>query len=193
MRRGQMGPCAHCLDYPALSRALEANLHNLSLISPPQVRDNIEKRLALAGGSAEVGLLDSLLVDAGTEPGNLALLEHALGELWSEQGTTRKLTSDAYAKIGRMRGALTRHAESVFNALNDTDKDLARQIFLELVQLGQSAPDTRRRVTKQKLLQLAKPEQVEILLNSLASKRLISTSGSKPRSPGTLSVQADSS
>jgi hypothetical protein len=168
---------AHCLDYPVLSRALETNVYNLSLISPPQIRDNIEKRLALAGASAEVGLLDSLLADAGTEPGNLALLEHALGELWSEQGSaTRTLTSDAYTKIGRMRGALTRRAESVFNALADQEKELARQIFLELVQLGQGAPDTRRRSTKEELLELGKPEQIEDLLARLTSERLISTS-----------------
>jgi hypothetical protein len=50
----------------------------LTLMSPAQMRDNFEKRLALANAKAEPGLIDSLLDDAGTEPGNLALLEHAL-------------------------------------------------------------------------------------------------------------------
>src|SRR5438128_11953583 len=44
-----------------------------------QLHKSIEKRLSLAGGSAESGLIDSLLADVGAEPGDLALLEHALG------------------------------------------------------------------------------------------------------------------
>jgi len=41
--------------------------------------------------------MDSLLVDAGTEPGNLALLEHALGQLWQKDGVTR--TNPALARV----------------------------------------------------------------------------------------------
>ena len=51
-------------------------------MKPDQLREAIEKRLALAGARAEEGLTDALLADAGTEPGNLALLEHALAQLW---------------------------------------------------------------------------------------------------------------
>jgi len=172
---------SHCLDHPRLSRALESNLYNLSLISSPQIRDNIEKRLALAGSTAEDGLMDSLLADAGSEPGNLALLEHALAQLWQKDGVTRKLLNNTYAKIGRLQGALARHADEVYANLREPEQELARKVFLELVQLGEDAPDTRRLVPMKDLLVLGQSDQVEALLMSLASSRLISTSGVEER------------
>jgi tetratricopeptide (TPR) repeat protein len=165
-----------CIDYPELGRAFENNLFTLALMSPAQMRDNIEKRLALANAKAEPGLIDSLLNDAGTEPGNLALLEHALSELWYQQGVVgRTLTVAAYTQIGRLRGALAQHADRVYRELEEHERDLTRRIFLELVQLGEGAPDTRRRVHKQALLTMGQPQQVEALLARLASSRLIST------------------
>jgi WD40 repeat protein len=147
-------------------------------MSSSQLRDAIDKRLALAASHAEPGLIDSLLADVGAEPGNLALLEHALGVLWKKcggQGCT--LTGQAYADIGRLRGALAKHADEVYNEIDDSQKRLIQRIFLELVQLGEGAPDTRRRVPKQALLQLGESGQVELLLARLASSRLTSTGG----------------
>jgi hypothetical protein len=131
-------------------------------------------------------LIDSLLADVGTEPGNLALLEPALAQLWQEcGGTGRTLTSDAYAKIGRLRGALGRHADEVYREIGDeADQRLVQRIFLELVQLGEGAQDTRRRVAKEDLLHLGAPEKVERLIARLASSRLLATSGAGPQSLG---------
>jgi hypothetical protein len=42
----------------------------------------IERPLTLVGASAERGLVQRVLDDAGVEPGNLALLEHVLDQLW---------------------------------------------------------------------------------------------------------------
>jgi len=130
----------------------------------------------LANAKAEPGLIDSLLDDAGTEPGNLALLEHALSELWRQQGAVgHKLTGAAYAQIGRLRGVLAQHADHVYRELREHERDLARRIFLELIQLGEGAPDTRRRVRKEALLTIGPPQQLEALLARLASSRLVST------------------
>src|SRR5262245_11710266 len=168
---------APCLDHAQLSRCLETNLYNLPRMAPDQMRQTIENRLRLVEGRAEPGLIDSLLEDVGTEPGNLALLEHALGQLWDRCGGPGcTFTNHAYAEIGRLRGALGRHADSVYQGLaDDEEKLLAQKIFLELVHLGEGAQDTRRRVAKAKLLRLGNPEQVERLLERLASSRLIAT------------------
>jgi WD40 repeat protein/DNA-binding winged helix-turn-helix (wHTH) protein len=167
----------HCLDHPALIRILDSNLYNVPRMTPEQMRETIEKRLQLAGGRAEPGLIDSLMDDVGSEPGNLALLEHALGQLWERCGGPGcTFTNRAYTEIGRLRGALGRHADEVYQALeNDEQKLLAQKIFLELVHLGEGAQDTRRRVPKADLLALGEPEQVERLLGRLASSRLIAT------------------
>lgn len=168
---------AHCLDHVNLSRCLETNLCNLPRMRAEKLRESIEKRLQLAGASAENGLIDSLLEDAGSEPGNLALLEHALGQLWEKSSVShRRLTNKAYAEIGRLRGALGRHADEVYQSMGDESrKRLTQKIFLELVHLGDDAQDTRRRVSKSHLYSLGSVEQMEPLLARLVSSRLIST------------------
>jgi WD40 repeat protein/DNA-binding winged helix-turn-helix (wHTH) protein len=171
----------HCLEHGGLSRCLEENLYNVPRMTQEQLREAIEKRLALAGARMDSGLMDALLHDVGAEPGNLALLEHALSQLWEKHGGFGcTLTSEAYAAIGRLRGALSAHADSVYGEIeNEAQKQLVQRIFLELVQLGDGAPDTRRRVPKAELLALgsAEPQQVEALLARLASSRLIAISG----------------
>jgi WD40 repeat protein/DNA-binding winged helix-turn-helix (wHTH) protein len=170
---------SHCLEYPGLSRCLEMNLYNVPRMTHDQLRKNIEKRLALAGAHAEPGLIDSLLDDVGSEPGDLALLEHALTQLWERCGGFGcTLTNTAYTVIGRLRGALSAHADQVCGAITDAaQQHLAQRIFLELVHLGEGAPDTRRRIRKQELLSLGLPEEVEPLLARLTASRLITMGG----------------
>jgi hypothetical protein len=124
--------------------------------------------------TADSDLVDSLLSDTGTEPGNLALLEHALQQLWERRNGSNSLTSGAYSAIGRLKGAIGKHADHVYTKITDTShRQIVERIFLELVQFGTNAPDTRRRVPKDTLLQLGHAETVEQLLTALASARLI--------------------
>jgi hypothetical protein len=175
----------HCLDQPNLSSCLDTNLYNVPLMGPEQLREAIQSRLALAVARAEGGLIDALLADVGAEPGNLALLEHALAQLWEKSGGSgQTLTNDVYGEIGRLKGALGRHADAVYKGLGtDADRHLAQRIFLELVQLGEGSQDTRRRVAKEDLQHLGAREQVERMIALLASKRLVATSGQGPESP----------
>ncbi|HEV3316410.1 MAG TPA: winged helix-turn-helix domain-containing protein, partial [Candidatus Angelobacter sp.] len=177
---------AQCLEHADLGRCLGANQYNVPRMSREQLRESMERRLQLAAAQAEPGLIDSLLEEVGAEPGNLALLEHALGQLWDQCGGFGcTLTNRAYAEIGRLRGALGRHADEVYSGLGDDQrKRMAQKIFLELVHLGEDADtgmsnDTRRRVSKTELLSLGEADEVEQLLARLASSRLISTGGSE--------------
>jgi WD40 repeat protein len=169
---------SRCLEHPGLSHCLERNLYNVPRMTHKQLRESIEKRLGLYGADAESGLIDSLLNDVGVEPGNLALLEHALGQLWEKCGGVGcSLTNSAYSDIGRLRGALKAHADKVYGRITgDAQKELAKKIFLELVHLGEDAPNTRRRVRKADLLSLGAPEEIELLLDCLTGSRLISIS-----------------
>jgi DNA-binding winged helix-turn-helix (wHTH) protein/Tol biopolymer transport system component len=168
---------ANCLEHTALSRCLEANLFNVPRMGTEKLRKSIESRLLLAGASAENGLVESLLEDAGKDPGNLALVEHALGQLWERcAGNGRILTNQAYTQIGRLRGALGRHADEVYESLgNEKQRQSAQRIFLELVHLGEGAQDTRRRVRKSDLYSLCTAEELEPVLSRMISSRLVSS------------------
>jgi WD40 repeat protein/DNA-binding winged helix-turn-helix (wHTH) protein len=168
-----------CLQHEELSRCLERNLYNLPRMTTEQLLEAIERRLALAAARTEPGLTESLLADVGAEAGNLALLEHALGQLWKKcGGYGGLLTNHAYEQIGRVRGALSQHADEVYESLGDDRlKHMAQTIFLELVHLGEGAQDTCRRVQKEDLLAVGDPLAVELLLSQLAASRLISIGG----------------
>ncbi len=167
---------ANCLEHPGLSRHLEANLYNVPRMSTEQLRESVEKRLALAEAQAEPALMDSLLADVGSEPGNLALLEHALSQLWKKcGGHGSTLTRESYLGIGGLRGSLSRHADEVYRDIgNDRQRNLVQRLFVELVNPGEGTHDTGRRVSKTDLLTLADREELEPLLTKLAASRLIS-------------------
>lgn len=170
---------SECLEIEELSDCLERNLYNVPRMTSEHLREIIEKRLALASARAEAGLTESLLADVGAEPGNLALLEHALGQLWKKcGGYSGLLTNDAYTEIGRVRGALSQHADEVYQSLGDeSERQLAQKIFLQLVHLGDGGQDTSRRVRKSDLFSLGPADLVETLLTQLSSSRLISIGG----------------
>lgn len=172
---------ANCLEHRELSHCLEGNIYNLPQMGLEQMRESVERRLALAGAHAEPGLVDSLLSDAGAEPGNLALLEHALSQLWQKcGGYGGTLTRKAYLEIGGLQGSLSSHADEVYRAIGDEhQRKLAQRIFLELVRLGEGTRDAARRVSKSDLLLLAEPGEIEAVLLKLAASRLISIGGEK--------------
>src|SRR5205823_6263313 len=112
---------------------------------------------------------------------NLALLEHALDQLWQTSGGSGcVLTNEAYSNIGGLRGALGKHADEVYKTLpGEEQKQLAQRIFLELVHMGEGASvqETRRRIRKTDLIPFADADEIESLLSHLSSNRLISIGG----------------
>ena len=117
----------------------------------------------------ESGLVERILDDVKDEPGNLPLLEFALTELW-KQRKDRQLTHAAYQKIGKVQGALARHADWNYGNLNATQKEQVRRIFIQLVQPGEGTLDTRRLATKAEL-----GETSWNLVKQLADNRLVVT------------------
>ncbi|MEW5960375.1 MAG: BTAD domain-containing putative transcriptional regulator [Chloroflexota bacterium] len=117
----------------------------------------------------ETGLVERILDDVGTEPGNLPLLEFALTLLWSQQ-TDSRLTHVAYETIGRITGALAHYADEIYRQLNQSDQERARQIFTQLVQPGVGTEDTRRVARRTELGERNWP-----LVQRLAKARLIVT------------------
>ncbi len=104
----------------------------------------------MLGVEFEPGLVERILDDVEDEPGNLAILEFALTELWKEQ-TGNQLTHKAYEKIDKVEGALAKYAEQKYQELEKNKQKQARQIFIQLVRLGEENNDTKRRVNRNQL------------------------------------------
>ncbi|WP_117215021.1 hypothetical protein [Micromonosporaceae bacterium CPCC 204380] len=89
--------------------------------------------------------------EGARDTGVLPLLSHALYATWS-QALGRRLTIADYRKVGGIHGAVAATADAVYHTLTEHQRDLARQLFISLVQVSADAADTRRRLLTAELL-----------------------------------------
>jgi WD40 repeat protein len=170
----------HCLDHPELAEALQNRSMALGPMTVPELRDAITLPARKVGLKMEQGLVDLLLQDLGVSGGRrqatytagaLPLLSHALLATWQRrQGG--KLTISGYRATGGIRGAIATTAERAWAELADTERDAARAVFLRLVHVGSDTNDTRRRATRDELVEIS-PERAPRVLEVLARSRLV--------------------
>lgn len=171
---------SHCAQYPLLRQAVAAEQEYIGQMNANELRRAIEEPAKRGGWEFEPGLVDVLLNDIGAqgtgepEPGALPLLSHALLATW-ERRRGRTFTLEGYRASGGVRGAIAETAENIFNdQLNQTQQELARDVFLRLTELGEGTEDTRRRAALNELVrQSAEATQLRTVLNTLAEARLI--------------------
>jgi WD40 repeat protein len=175
---------AHCGQFDLLRQAVSSHQEYIGPMSMDNLRRAIEEPAKRGHWEIEPGLVDVLLHDIGAdagripEPGALPLLSHALLETWQRRrGHT--MTLSGYIASGGVRGAIAETAETVFyDKLDQNQRDIARQIFLRLTELGGdvSTADTRRRVGFDELVTNQQNRDVvhDVLL-TLADARLITT------------------
>lgn len=144
------------------------------LISPPtlvELRTVIEAPARAAHLRLEPGLSDLILSDVTDRSGSLPLLSHALRETWRRRHG-RTLSIAGYREAGGATGAIARTADSVFEHLTISERDVARRIFLRLTALGEGAEDARRRVPVNVLLATDTEEGMRVL-GILTAARLV--------------------
>jgi formylglycine-generating enzyme required for sulfatase activity len=139
------------------------------------LREMIERPAERAHLAIEDGLVEQMLDDTGSEPGNLALMAYMLDELYRVSHAHGKLTQHAYDDLGGVQGAIGERAETVFKDLSgdEASKDRALQhIFQELVDVDDDGNATRRRIHYD-------PEQesesVRGMVNALVDARLLTS------------------
>ncbi|MBD3887380.1 pentapeptide repeat-containing protein [Phormidium tenue FACHB-886] len=123
----------------------------LPVMTPQELYRAISEPAKQAGHSLDEGLVDRLIEQTEGREGALPLLQFALTRIWEglEQGQSPTETLRA---IGGVGGALAGEAQRIYSSLNDKEKDIARRVFIELVELGEGTKDTRRRATVESLL-----------------------------------------
>lgn len=138
------------LKYRPLADILNSDVQLVGAMNRQELSQVIVNPAAMLGVEFEPGLVDRILDDVENQPGNLALLEFALTELWKEQ-KDNQLTHNGYENIGRVEGALAKYAEKKYQELSEEEKDQARQIFIQLVRLGDNNNNTRRVVDRNQI------------------------------------------
>jgi pSer/pThr/pTyr-binding forkhead associated (FHA) protein len=149
---------ADFLGRPLLHGLTDALQDRIVLLGPmkrEELREAIERPAAKAKVSFESGLVERLIDDVEKEPGGLPHLQFALREMWGQQ-EKRTITHKSYDDVGRLDGAVSKQAESVFARLTrdgaDVDMEKTfRRLFTRLVTPGEGQKDTRRVVSRQDL------------------------------------------
>ena len=120
----------------------------------PLAIDELERAIVRpaqrVGVTMEAELVAAIVKDVGEQPGTLPLLQYAMTELFDRR-VGKLLTLEAYRESGGVLGALARRADEIYEGLNEEEREVARQLFLRLVTLGEGVEDTRRRVRTSEL------------------------------------------
>jgi WD40 repeat protein/class 3 adenylate cyclase len=135
----------HCAPYPDLAELLASNLVLVGPMTAEELRRVIEAPARKAGVRVESTLVDALVEEVVGEPGGLPLLSTALVELWqARQGGWLRL--EASQRLGGVRSAVARLAESSYEQFDVHERTAVRTTFLRLVDTGEGESAVRRRV-----------------------------------------------
>jgi len=159
--------------HPNLGRAVAANQILLGAMTDEELERAVTEPARLAGLRLEPGLVELAVREVAGEPGALPLLSHALRATW-ERRDGRTLTVEGYRQSGGAGGAVAQTADDLLAAMPAGRRQLVRNVFVRLTDLGDDTPATRRRVHVEELL----PEgvaraDVDALLEELADARLL--------------------
>jgi hypothetical protein len=167
-------------EHTALARAIADHDLIVSPMAPAELREAIERPAELAGGGFEPGLVDELIARTTDREGALPLLEYTLLELWNARRPDDTLAWETYRAIGGVEGGLARRADTILaRQYTPAQQAELRALLLRLVQPGEGATDTRRRVLLDDLLPAGDTlADLQALLDPLVEARLLVISGS---------------
>jgi WD40 repeat protein len=177
-----------CSFYKELIERIEQHLVMVTPLTYDQIKASILKPAEKVGLICDPNLVYNILLEIVGAPGELPLLQYTLMELWehrqrSPEGGSPRLTLDAYAELGGVRGTLQKRANALFYSLKPEEQRIAQRIFIGLTQLGEGTEDTRRRVLKSELVNgQSAPELVEQVLEKLVHAKLVVTNQVVPTS-----------
>ncbi|OLT02929.1 hypothetical protein BJF90_27705 [Pseudonocardia sp. CNS-004] len=159
---------------PAIADALGSGSVLVGPMDRSRLREVIVRPAERAPGLAfEDGLVDRILDDAGSEPGQLPFVESLLAQLWArrEGGT---LTHRGYEASGEVAGALAAHAERVVSAVVTEPRSAAA---LRALCTRLAAPGRDGRFVRKAIRYVDLPPELRELVPVLAAGRLVVVAG----------------
>jgi tetratricopeptide (TPR) repeat protein len=171
MRADFLGDCAL---FHGLPEAINQGLFLTPRLNREQLRAAIEEPAAVFGGKIEPALVNHLLNDAGNNPDQLPVVQHALMRMWTiasapsspagENGKDEGITlmMDHYVHIGGLDAALSQHADEAYSELDPSQHKIAEIMFRRLSERGSDRRDTRRPVPLSEVAAVAKVPWQEV-------------------------------
>lgn len=178
------------VSHTALFSLLEHHQVSVTPMTYQEIRDVIEKPAEKLGLKLDPHLVHHLTLDLTGAPGELALLQSVLQDLWRQRmpNTLTKegacLSLDSYMKLGRLSQILVNRATEFYETLPAYEQQIAQRIFLALCELGEGQFDQGRRARKCELINHTFPKDViEQVLAKLIAARLVVTNTTVSSNP----------
>ena len=168
------------MHYPELSELLKVSQKLVLPMDLKGLREAIEKPAGLPDVQLvfEGDLIGDLLFEVQGQVGATPLLQFTLDQLFQRR-RNHQLTLQAYSEIGGVKGAMARYAESTYASLPTGEhREMARALFLRLIDPGLSEQDTTRR--RAALAEISLPDAKLTIItgevvDAFVSSRLLTT------------------
>ncbi len=182
---------ANCAPYAQLNALLNRQLVQVGAMDRDELLSAIARPALKVGLRVDPDLIAQVISDMQGVAGALPLMQFALQDLFRAERTPDgivALTRDAYIERGGIYKSLERHANEAFARLSPGEQDLARSIFVNLVDTETSQFKTKNTAWFSELVATdANPEMVRGVVQKLADARLVTTDRQAGRETVTLS------
>jgi hypothetical protein len=141
-----------CTRWPRLTEALNSGgVYLLPRLSRDGLRDVITGPVRTVGARITPSLVQRMINDTGEDPDSLLSLQYMLRrtwEVWSRLASAENpLDFPHYEQAGGPAESLDRGAEEAFRTLSSSEQELAKGVFVALVDASPGHPPVRRPAT----------------------------------------------
>lgn len=168
--------------YSAFGKLIEDHHTLITPMTLADLYDVVKKPAALPDVQLifDDGLETELVFAVREDASALPLLQFTLDQL-AQRRDGQRLTRAAYEDMGRLKGALLGHAEATYKQLpTDAHRELARALFLRLIEPGTTPQETTRRRAQITELELGEESQTEMMdqvIETFLHARLLTADG----------------
>jgi len=165
MRSDFLGDCA---QIPGLAEAINEGQYLVPRLTRDERRLAITGPVAVGGGRICPTLASRLVNDAGDNPDQLSVLQHALNRTWmrwQKYGEPDSMITPAqYTEIGTMAQALDTHADKAYGELtSDRERLICEKMFRALTDMGSDGRGVRRPTRLGVLCALCEASEAELV------------------------------
>lgn len=163
MRSDFIGECS---QFPELTHIINRSHYLIPQMTREQQRLAIEGPVAVGGGIITKRLVQQLLNDAGNNPDQLPVLQHALMRTWDYWVKNREgeepIDLRHYIAIGRINEALSQHANEAFAELSKEQKEICESLFKSLTEKSVDNIGIRRAAKLAEIAEIAAVSEDEV-------------------------------
>ncbi len=144
LRSDFLGKC------PQIDQLIQSQGFFLAAMGKTELCEAISKPAELAGHPLDSSTVNLLIEQTKDREGVLPLLQFALEQIWVGLQNGKE-PAETLELMGGIGGALDKKAEEIYKKLDSAQKEIARRLFLGLVQLGDQGNNTRLRANLRQL------------------------------------------